>query len=142
MNRLLVAAAMGAVAGSRTMLAPALVARARHAPLAGPLALAAAGELMADKLPFMPARTTTLPLLGRAFSGAAVGAALTPHRRAAGAVAGALGALAAAYVLTGTRLACEERRVPNAFAGLCEDAAALAVGLWAVERAIDRGPLT
>jgi uncharacterized membrane protein len=136
MNPLLTAGALGAVSGSRSMLAPALVARAvGSSPYAPILSLFAAGEMAADKMPFIPARTDALPLVGRVASGAMVGAALTKGNRAAGALAGAAGALAASYALVAARRYAAAWRIPNAVAGACEDALALAAGMWALRRA-------
>ncbi|MGH9310283.1 MAG: DUF4126 domain-containing protein, partial [Vicinamibacterales bacterium] len=76
-DAIVIAGALGAVSGSRSMLAPALVARAHHASPAAPiLALLAGGEMMADKMPFIPSRTDALPLAGRIVSGALAGAAV------------------------------------------------------------------
>lgn len=130
MNPLLRAGTLGAVAGSRSMLAPALVAEATGGWLAMPLRLLAAGELAADKLPFIPARTEPLPLAGRIISGAVVGAAVTRDDRVAGAVVGAVGALAASYLLARLRGACSERNIHTAVSGVCEDVAVLAVSAW------------
>ena len=86
--------ALSALAGNRSMSAPAAFSRfvtARHAgqtlpapasylndPLiADGLALLAAGELIADKLPFTPNRTDLLPLLGRGVFGGMVGAGVS-----------------------------------------------------------------
>ena len=71
------------------------------------LTLMAAGELAADKVPSIPARTEPGPLIGRALSGASAGAALSVARdRSAGAGA-ALGAVAA---LVGTFAGYHARR--------------------------------
>ena len=136
MNSLLTAGALGAVSGSRSMLAPALVARAvSTSPYIPILSLFAAGEMAADKMPFIPARTEAVPLFGRLASGAMVGAALVKRNRVAGALAGAAGALAAAYALVALRRYAAANRIPNAVAGACEDALALAAGVWALRRA-------
>jgi uncharacterized membrane protein len=137
MNPFVMSVALGAISGSRSMLAPALVARAagvsRGAPL---LATLAGGEMLADKLPFIPARTRALPLVGRLASGAVVGSAFCAGRsRVACAIGGAAGAVVAAYALTRVRqFVTTQRGVPNAVAGLCEDAVALAAGLWLLRR--------
>jgi uncharacterized membrane protein len=137
MNVLVTAAALGAVSGSRSMLAPALVARAiSSSPLAPILSLFAAGEMAADKLPAIPARTEALPLFGRMVSGAVVGAAVGGRRhRVAGALTGAAGALAASFALAAARRLASAQRIPNAVAGVCEDALALGAGLWLTRRA-------
>lgn len=110
---LVLAFAIGVVAGLRSMTAPAAVAWAARfgwldletTPLAF-LGSAAAryvltalmlAELVADKLPFTPSRTRPGPFLGRIVSGGLSGAALTAGlggTLAVGALAGALGAVA------------------------------------------------
>jgi uncharacterized membrane protein len=137
MNALMTAGALGAVSGSRSMLAPALIARAlSSSPLARILAVCVGGEMAADKLPATPSRTGTLPLAGRVVSGAVVGASMAGHRhRVAGALAGAAGAFAAAHALAAARRFATARRIPNVVAGACEDALALGAGLWLTRRA-------
>jgi uncharacterized membrane protein len=136
MNPLITAGAFGAVSGSRSMLGPALVARAvSSSPLARILSYLAAGEIAADKLPAIPARTDTLPLFGRIVSGAIVGASVCSRRqRVACALTGAAGALVAAYALAAGRRVAAQRRIPNAVAGAFEDVLALGAGLWLVRR--------
>ena len=112
------AAVMGAVAGMRSISAPAIVAQlVRSGPLeasnrqlaflsqsgtAKSIAAAAIGELIADKLPFMPKRTQAPSLVWRALSGALSGAAVCATKKRS-AVAGALlGAAAAAGATYGT----------------------------------------
>ena len=104
---------LGIVAGFRSMTPPAAVAWAAHfgwldlngtplaflesAPARYILLAAMLGELVADKLPFTPARTGVGPFAARIVSGGFAGAALAAGHEAslvAGAVAGALGALA------------------------------------------------
>lgn len=110
---LLLAFALGIIAGLRSMTAPAAIAWAAHfgwlrldaTPLAF-LGSAAArylllalmlAELAADKLPLTPSRTRPGPFIGRILTGGLAGAALTAglgQSLAAGAVAGGLGAVA------------------------------------------------
>lgn len=139
---------LGAVAGMRSMLAPALVSRAL-APagtrpareparsLASPFArrvlpLLAAGELVADKLPVTPDRTHPPSVAARVLSGALAGAALaTSRRHSAGpaAVAGGVAALAATFAMHRLRKAAARRlAVPDVWVALAEDALALALG--------------
>jgi uncharacterized membrane protein len=103
---------LGIVSGLRSMTPPATVAWAAHfgwLHLDGtPLAflestparyiflVAMLGELVADKLPFTPARTGTGSFIGRIVSGALAGAALAVGlggSLAVGAAAGGLGAV-------------------------------------------------
>jgi uncharacterized membrane protein/uncharacterized protein (UPF0548 family) len=94
----------------------------------GAVELAAAGEMVADKLPGIPPRTEPLPLLGRVAFGALVGA-LVGRRRQRGALVPALvgGAAAAAAAVGATRLrqALARRGVPDLPVGLAEDALVL-----------------
>ena len=110
-------AGLAAIAGLRSMAAPALLSRAVRrgyigglqgtpfAALGSPkvsttLQLAMIGEMVGDKTPFVPSRTSTPALLGRALSGALVGTTLfisEGRRGTSGAVLGALCAAVAAY---------------------------------------------
>lgn len=112
MTLILLAFAIGIVAGLRSMMAPAAVSWAArlgwlnlsnsglaflgYAWTPWILALAAIGELINDKLPGTPSRKTSGPFAARIVTGALSGAALgAPSARTiAGAVAGALGAVA------------------------------------------------
>jgi uncharacterized membrane protein len=93
------AALLGAAAGLRTaspvaaLAASGRLGRGRVARLA---LLAAAGELVADKLPFVPARTSAPALGGRIASGAFVGTA-----RGGGPQAAAVGAAFAVFAAFG-----------------------------------------
>lgn len=139
--------ALGWTAGMRSASAPALLAHAlasgrrpRREPahaLAGPwasrlLIVAAGGEMVADKLPFIPARTSPLALSGRAASGALVGAAVAAARgsnRAAGAAAGVVGAVAGSFVMERLRREVGERLgVPDPAVAVAEDALTVALG--------------
>jgi len=90
------AALLGAASGGRSLAGPAAVALSGK-PAVRTLALAAAaGELVADKLPNVPSRLAPLPLAGRlALAGVAAGVLARRERRAA--VVPVLVAAAAAY---------------------------------------------
>ncbi len=94
-------------------------------------AVAVAGELVADKLPATPARTSAQSLPARLLGGAGAAARLASRERANGAApvtAGVLGALAGSFGgLSWRRWA--SRRVPDWQAALAEDV--LALGLAA-----------
>lgn len=142
------AAGLGAISGLRSASGPALISRAaargrlpladtRLAFLGSPrvsklLAVLAAGELIGDKLPTAPSRTSLPPLLGRAASGALVGAAVfaSEGRRAAnGGAVGALAAVAGAFAGEQSRaLAGQKTGLPDPLVALVEDAVVLAVG--------------
>jgi uncharacterized membrane protein len=119
-------AAMGAVCGLRTFTGPAIVA--------GPvsrntLVLLAAGELIADKLPFMPNRTEAPGLVARFIAGAFCGMAVAGRRkrsdRILSGIVGGTAALAAAYAGVQYR---RHVKLPPLAAALLEDAAAVGVG--------------
>jgi uncharacterized membrane protein len=147
LNALAGAAGIGAVAGLRSMTAPALVAQAaRTGSLdlsTGPVAFLgtqtaadivtglALAELVADKLPSTPDRIAPFPLAARAVSGAVVGAAVCSARRkdpGPGAVVGALAAIGAAFIGFALRRALtRDAKAPGLLAALVEDA--LTVGI-------------
>ena len=140
---------LGAISGLRSLAGPAFVSRAAshgHLDLEGtPLAflgssrlskvlvLTELGELVGDKLPMTPSRTTPPPLLGRAISGAVVGAAIfvSEGRRATtGAALGSTAAIVAAFAGERLRaLAVEKTGLPDPVVALAEDATVLLVGL-------------
>ncbi len=135
-------AGLAAIAGLRSMAAPALLSRAvkrgdigglqdtPFAPLGYPkvsttLQLLMVGEMIADKAPFVPSRTSPPALLGRALSGALVGAALFAAGKrhpVSGAALGALSAVAAAYAGENLRVKGSEKLgVPGQILALLED---------------------
>lgn len=146
---ILKAAALGAIAGMRSMAAPALLTHefAEHGAELGDgrldrllssegvarvMALFASGEMLADKSEFIPDRTSPLPLVGRAVIGSLTAAAYAVHRRhpvflpAAVGAASALASTFAAYHLR--RYAREELNVPDKLLGLLEDAVVVGFG--------------
>jgi uncharacterized membrane protein len=146
---------LGAVAGVRSMSAPALLSRTASrgdiggiegtpfAFLASPrtariLTVLAIGEALADKLPFSPDRISAPGLIGRMVSGALVGAALfaAAERRAAlGAGLGLLSAAAASYPSYYLRVKTQEKLgVPNWAVGLVEDVLAEGAGLLTLRK--------
>lgn len=91
---------IGAVAGLRSMTAPAGTLFTREHRYARVARYVALGELVADKLPFIPARTAPPSLIFRLAIGGLCGDAVAKRThavRAAGIVLGALGALAGTY---------------------------------------------
>lgn len=137
---------------SRSLAAPPPPAAAQDlgllAPLVSPVAertlgTAVVGEVLADKAPFIPARTEALPLLGRLLSGALAGAAATTSTRTAAepqvspgaltpallvaALAGAAGALATTFAGHRLRRAITTRtRIPDLAVAVAEDLLCLA----------------
>jgi uncharacterized membrane protein len=147
---LLYAFLLGCICGLRSMTAPAVVAWGAHLGwlhLEGSLlaffaskislvifSLFALGELIADKLPFIPPRTQAGPLAVRILFGAVCGAAICISATASpilGAILGALGGIAGAFAGYAYR-----RRfnltVPDLLLALLEDLVAVGGGLLLV----------
>ena len=144
------AALLGALAGGRSMAAPALLAEylRRYGPtrslrrpfnlLANPRAallfkIAALGELVADKLPNTPNRILAGPLGGRVAAGALAGIGLAMVADAspfAGAVVGGAAAAAGSYAGYALRRWLGQRLpVPDLLLGLAEDIVVYGAGL-------------
>lgn len=144
---------IGAVAGSRTMIAPAAVSWAAYGGwldlsgswlffLGHPVSpwvftAMAVVELVGDKLPSTPSRKLPFPFASRIGSGAVAGAAIGADAGVwiAGLIAGGLGAVAGTLLGYAAR-----RRMAAAFgrdrpAALLEDAVALSVALLVVAAA-------
>ena len=150
------AAGIGAVAGLRSLTAPALLAQAARtqsidlsdgpcaflatqqaADIATGLALA---EMVADKLPSTPDRTDPLLLAARAVSGAIVGAAVCSARKrdpGLGAAVGAMAAIGAAFVGRALR-----KRFPGIPMALLEDAMAIAIAVAVLRNEADARVIT
>jgi uncharacterized membrane protein len=137
---------LGAAAGFRSMAAPAALSRAAangrldgigatpfavlgSSRISRLLTLFEAGELIVDKLPLAPSRTSPPPLFGRASSGAFVGAALFASEGRRAATGGALGAVAAvASAYAGEQLRARIGQltgIPDPAVALLEDAVVL-----------------
>jgi uncharacterized membrane protein len=149
------AAVLGAVSGMRSMAAPAIVSRLAHTGLlpladsqikflghknsAKTMALMAAGEMIADKLPFIPNRTAVFPLVTRAVSGALSGTAFVKARKgsvALGALIGSLAAVGASYGAYKLRKSLGKKlHVPDPVIAVAEDALVAACG-FALLRAL------
>jgi uncharacterized membrane protein len=149
---LLSAFLIGCVCGLRSMAAPAVVSWGAHLGWlhldGSPLAfltnkislvvfnLFAIGELIADKLPVIPARIQAGPLGVRIFFGAGCGAALSISHAASpifGAVLGGLGGVAGAFAGYHYRLGLSAK-VPGLLLALLEDAVAVGGGWLLVSR--------
>ena len=145
-NIVLKAAGVGAISGLRSMAGPAAVSRAAangnlenlkgtlfatlgSSKVSTTLTVLEVGELIGDKLPVTPSRTSLPPLLGRAASGALVGATLFAsgeRNPAAGAALGAVSALVAAYAGEYLRAyAVQWSGAPDLVAALLEDGVVL-----------------
>jgi len=146
--------AFAALSGLRSMAAPALLARAirrgdvpdpkgtpyellgRLSPL---LQLLMVGEMVADKTPFIPSRTSAGPLLGRAASGALVTSALRASGGRGGkgsaALLGALSAAAGAFAGENLRTQGAQRLgVPDLILALLEDGLVIVAGTRLLRR--------
>jgi uncharacterized membrane protein len=145
---------IGVIAGLRSMTAPAVVAWAAHlnwldlqgtrlsflgSPLTvGIVTLLAIGELIADKLPSTPNRTSAVPLLGRILTGVLCGAAICAGGRATealGAVMGAIGALVGSFGGYSVRHALVQNlKLRDGAFAVVEDLIAIGGGLLLVSR--------
>ncbi len=139
------AALLGVVAGMRTTLPWAVLSWAaqdgREGALPGfltsglgrgLLTAAAIGEMIGDKLPFVPSRLSPAPLVGRVVSGALGGAAIGRQARlspVAGAACGAVGAAGGALAGYGGRtFLARWLKAPLWLSGVAEDALAVWLG--------------
>ena len=141
---------LGALAGVRSLTAPALLSSnlltyhpsalagspLRHLQkpwVAQGLKALAAGEMVGDKLPQTPNRIAPLGLLGRAASGALVGATIfriNHDKSLNGAVLGGLAAVAGSYLSFFLRQQSTlESGLPGSLVGGLEDLLALGSGL-------------
>jgi uncharacterized membrane protein len=120
--------ALGAASGLRSMAAPWRVSRGPARVL---FALAAAGEMVGDKLPFAPDRIGPGPLLGRLTLGGGAAAVLASRRGSAplaGAALGAAGAVLGAHAgFYARRALTRGASLPDVPIALCEDALAFAL---------------
>jgi uncharacterized membrane protein len=151
---------LGFVTGIRSQVPVALLAieaqRGRFDPGAGQLArrfgsaegvagslVAFAGELVADKLPMTPRRTTWGPFTQRLVTGGTIGAAVhydAGEARPLGALLGAAGAGTGAYAATKVRaLVAERARLPGPLLGAAEDLFAVALAVAVVTAGRDTG---
>ena len=150
---LLIAVLLGISAGLRSMMPLAVVAWAARgwpavagsalgfmaAPITGYVfAALAIGELIADKLPFIPSRLQPGPLGGRVISGALTGAvaaiAMQGSPIVAG-LAGAIGGLAGSFGGHAVRRGLTvDRKLPDLPVALAEDLVAIGLALFAVSR--------
>ncbi len=151
---LLLAFAIGVIAGLRALTAPAVVAWAAHRNwlhLHGtPLSFMGAGlavliftlfavvELITDQLPSTPARTKPMGLVPRLITGGLSGAAVAVsggQGLALGAVLGALGGIVGAFAGYEVRTrSVKALSVPDFVIAILEDAVAIGGGLLIVTR--------
>jgi uncharacterized membrane protein len=150
----LLAFGIGLVTGLRSMTGPALVcwaARLNWLNLDGSrlafmestfatyaFSALALGELVADKLPFIPNRTSPGPLFGRFVLGALSGAALCVaggYSSAVGAILGGVGGVIGAFAGYRARASLvKASRLPDWVIALAEDLVAVGGGFLLVSR--------
>lgn len=150
----LLAAGLGAIAGMRSMAAPALLShqlaqRPRWWPrttieqmlstetASRVLKVLAVGEMAVDKMPGIPDRIDLPFLAGRALSGALTGAALASYERRRTmpvALVSALSAVGATYAMFYTRRFGSHRFLREPFLGFLEDGIAVGAGLRLLRR--------
>jgi uncharacterized membrane protein len=130
---------LGGAGGLRTFTPAATLAARGRLPINAKqrklLIAAAAGELIVDKLPWVPARTEPLPYLGRIIGGAVCGSVVAGSR---GALAGA-GAAAAATIVGYQCRRLASKRMPGTLAALLEDALAVGVAHVAAQARLSDG---
>ena len=143
------AAVMGVAAGMRSMSSPAILSQLaksglapvghssigflNHPATARTMAVLAAGELIADKLPFLPKRTQAPALITRVISGGLSGAAVCSAKKRSiwlGALFGALGAVGATYGAYRLRKWTGEKfHIPDPVVAVVEDAIVAGCGM-------------
>jgi hypothetical protein len=117
--------ALGALTGMRSMAGLATLAVPHGGATRAAMAVAAAGEMVADKTSWIGDRTDPLPLAGRVTIGAGVGA-LVAHKHDENALLG--GMLGAATALVAAHLAFRLRKrlsLSSVASGLLEDSLVL-----------------
>jgi uncharacterized membrane protein len=132
---------LAVVTGLRSMLGPALVARAKNRPEQGNLALAALAEMAVDKIPLVPSRDTLIPLIVRGLAGAWVARTLQEEEGSDNPWTVPLGAM----VAMGVAVAAPKVRktltmttgISDAAVGLIEDYLALRLGTEAAGLTMD-----
>ena len=132
---------LAAVTGLKATFGPALIAASQKRPERRTLAMAALGEMLIDKLPFVPSRARLPLLLPRAFAGYWTAKKSLEADGIDDPGAAAMGAAVAAGVAIAAPLV---RRtlgmllgVPDAVLGAAEDYLALKVGAEAVGLSMD-----
>lgn len=129
------AAGIGAVAGLRSMTAPAVTLAAGGSAFRGAGALLALGEWIADKLPFTPSRLSPPGLIARAISGGWCGGTVAVRlgaSRVPGIGCGVVGALAGSWAgYTVRTFLVKSKGLPDTGVALAEDA----IAVWAARLA-------
>jgi uncharacterized membrane protein len=153
MSVLALAFIIGVLNGLRSFTPPAAAAWATHlgwirvqgalaligsVPVVAIFTLLAAFELFADKMPWIPDRTTTMSLAARAVMGALTGACIAAaggQSAVIGAVCGVAGAMAGAFGgYQARKRSVQALRVPDIYVALVEDLICIGGALWVVTR--------
>lgn len=138
---LLRSAGYGAIAGMRSMTAPAWAAYTRSMPGERALRIAAIAEMAADKVPFIPARITAAPFVGRVLIGALAAGLAEPRDRSVrtpvecmivGGVAAGLSTVASYHL---RQWVDRHSKLPDAAVAVAEDSITLALGSFLRYRA-------
>ncbi len=138
---------LAVVTGLRAALGPALIARSQNRPEQQHLALAALGEMVFDKLPFVPGRDTLPSLIARGLSSAWVASkCVEGEHEGRGEAADPWTVPLAAAVAVGVAVAAPKLRrslgwtlrIPQPVLGLLEDYLALRLGSEAVGLSMDQ----
>jgi hypothetical protein len=123
---------LAAVTGLKVTFGPALIAASQNRPERRTLAMAAMGEMLVDKLPFVPSRSRLPLLLPRAFAGYWTAKKSLEADGVNDPGAAAMGAIVAAGVAITAPLIRNTLRVvlgvPDAVLGAAEDYMALKIG--------------
>jgi uncharacterized membrane protein len=123
---------LGAVTGLRAAMGPALVSASRRRSGREMLAAAALAELLVDKLPITPSRSSLPALIPRALAGYWVGSQVAEQDRSRDAtipIAAAAAATGAALLAPTLRsMLGSAFRVPDVAVGVLEDALAISLG--------------
>ena len=148
----LLAIGIGIVAGLRSLTAPAVVAWGAYlnwlnlhgSPLAfmgsativGIFSVLAIGELVGDKLPMIPKRTSPAPLIARIITGGLCGGCLCAsagQSLVVGAFLGGIGAVVGAFLGYGIRRRID-LHINDLVVAVCEDVVAVGLALFVVSR--------
>ena len=137
-NSYVKALGIGAVAGLRSMTAPAATLGGGGSPWTGIGRFLALGEIIGDKLPAAPSRLSPPALVARVVTGGWCGGAVAARSggsRPAGIACGVAGSLGAAWLGYTLRTYCSRKRgIPDAALAIAEDALAI----WSA-RALTKG---
>lgn len=125
-------AVLGAAAGARSVTPLAVLALRRPGWVRTVTAVAALGELVADKLPQTPSRLAPAPLAGRMLLGALAGGGYA-RRRGVSPILPALAAAGAALAASHAGARWRTRFSGSVPAAIAEDAAAVTLA-WAAAR--------